>query len=152
MILIILFALVALSIFYVYETFFTNSVDITDAYCDNHGRFNWTNFYFTIVNNRSSDVNLTYKWELDDPKAGKPRSSDLTGSGSVTVRGMSNYHVIITNLPPHNYPPDGWVMNVELFEGNKSIYHYIEQKSTYNWDYSTLPPKPKPTAVYYGMY
>jgi hypothetical protein len=39
-------------------------------------------------------------------------------------------------------------MDIELFEGNTSIYHYREQKPSNYWDYSTLPPKEYQWAQY----
>lgn len=124
------------------------NVTIVDAYCDNNGHFN-----YTIANARSSDLIITYKWHLDDPKAGTPRpiwkngwtSDYYVGNGTVKVPGNGNQTVIIPLQDDPNYPMMDLVMDVELFDGNTSIYHYREQKynGTYkgNWDYSTLPPK-----------
>jgi hypothetical protein len=122
-----------------------NQVYIKDAYCDNNGHFN-----FTVVNAGPSDLNLIYKWHLDDPKANSPRpihkpgqytQEYYTGSGDLSIPGNSNRTVVIPLIDDPNYPMMNLVMDIELFDGNTSIYHYREQKSTYDWNYSTLPPK-----------
>ena len=126
---------------------YTNQAYIKDAYCDSNGHFN-----FTVVNTGPSDLNLTYKWHLDDPKANTPRplwengySPDkfYIGDGKLTVPGDNSTTVVIPLPPDPSYPQNNLVMDVELFDGNTSIYHYREQKDTYGWDYSTLPPKRK---------
>jgi hypothetical protein len=157
MILIILFALVALLMVYIYYTFFTSTAYVTDAYCDNNGHFN-----FTIVNSNMHEMRFTYKWHLDDPKANMPRNiPDINGftnnyyigSGNITVPGNESVIIEIPLIDDPNYPMMNLVMDIELFDGNKSICHYREQKYdgywdyTQNkkingsWDYSTLPPK-----------
>ncbi len=125
----------------------SDQVYIKDAYCDNNGHFN-----FTVANAGPSNLNLTYKWHLDDPKANSPRpvhkpgqeaTEYYVGSGDLSIPGNSDRNIVISIYDDANYPMMNLVMDVELFNGNSSIYHYREQKDTYGWDYSTLPPKRK---------
>lgn len=151
-VLILLSSLIILSI--VYGTFFSpgatgnDSFTIKDAFCDNDS---WASYFiFTIVNAQSSDANLTYTWHLDDPKAQQPKcGQDISGAftdyyyighGSIIVPGNNSTIVVVPITPDPWYPLNNLVMDVELFNGNKSICHYREQKSPYGWDYSSLPP------------
>ena len=123
------------------------SIYIKDAYCDDNGHFN-----FTIINGKSAVGTLAYKWHLDDPKAQQLRArQDETGhftgdyyigNGTVTIPGNSDRTIMIPLAADPDYPQNNLVMDVELFEGNTSVCHYREQKSPYQWDYRTLPPKP----------
>lgn len=123
----------------------TSKVTIIDAYCDNDGHFN-----FTVVNAQPSGLNITYKWHLDDPQADSPRpiwdhgysaTKFYIGDGDLSIPGNSNKTVVILLPPDPSYPQNNLVMDIGLFNGNISIYHYREQKSSYYWDYRSLPPK-----------
>lgn len=111
------------------------SITIKDAYIDNQGQF-----VFTLQNNGSSGIALTYKWHLDDPKTNKPVYS---GEGSVTIPAGSCVKVVETFSPKSGYDCRFFVMNVEVFKDGVKIASYREQKSPYDWDYSVVPPVPK---------
>ncbi len=111
------------------------SIAIRDAYIDNQGQF-----VFTLQNDGPSDIAVTYKWHLDDPKANRPVYS---GDGSITIPASSSVRVVEVFPPKSEYDCRFLVMNVEVFKDNIKIALYREQKSPYDWDYSVLPPKPK---------
>lgn len=129
----------------IYLVFSQGSVYVADAYCDNNTHFN-----YTIVNTGPSSLNLTYKWHLDDPKAGSPRpiwnngwtNDYYIGNGTVTVPGKGDQKVVVPLPRDTSYPQMNLIMDIELFDGNRSVYHYREQKDLSGWDYSTLPPMP----------
>lgn len=99
-----------------------------------------------MANNRLFDANVTYKWHLDDPSA--PGNSTFAGNGTVTVPGRSGHNVSIA-IPPDQHDQRDYAMDVELLDGNMSVYHYTEQKSVIDWDYGTLPPRPRSGILYY---
>lgn len=110
-------------------------VSVRDAYLDNQGHF-----YFTLINNRYEALDLTYKWHLDDPKAGKPV---YRGKGEIKLPARSGFKVMETFIPINDYDQRFFIMNIEVFKGNTTVGSYNEQKSPYDWDYSTPPPSYK---------
>ena len=127
------------------HVYFNDQVYIKNAYCDNNTHFN-----FTIVNSRSSEVNLTYRWHLDDPKSNTPRpiwnngfTNDFyNGNGSIIVPADNGRNIIISIPRDPSYPQMNLIMDVELFNNTNSIYHYRFQKYNGYWSYNSLPPKP----------
>jgi len=92
---------------------------------------------FTLQNNGSSDVTVTYKWHLVDPKANRPVYS---GKRSTTIPAGSGVRVVGTFSPKSRYNCRFLVME---FKDGIKIALYREQKSPYDWDYNILPPVPK---------
>lgn len=117
--------------FAAYDMFFTINVQ------DIHGGGNImgsspSNVSFTIVNNMFYEKQLTYKWELDDAKAGQPSSNEFTGSGSITLPARSSCRIISFAPPPryitnsgevHYFEGEGTYLDIKIFDGDRCIFH-----------------------------
>lgn len=113
------------------------TVRFYDVYCDNNGHFN-----FTLVNTYDESLEVVYHWTLDDPRADRPV---IEGDGNATLR--SNVGTRTTVDLPANFSKDYdhrfYVMCIYVrweFDGLGLAVDHREQKSPYDWDYSTLPP------------
>ena len=103
---------------------------VKNAYCNNGS------FIFTLENLVNGTITIDYKWTLNDP------GCDVLvfeGEGEEILVGQEQIEIII---PVENGSFDArfYVMHIDLYENGKVIYNYREQKSTYDWDYSILPP------------
>lgn len=118
--LIIIGALVILG--FIYVTYFLKQSDITlqdiRGGTDSPGSSS-SNVSFTIVNNGLEEKNLSYKWEIDDNRAGLPPGipplKGFMGSGFVTISPKNSTHISVES-PPLN--GEGTFAYVEVFEGN----------------------------------
>ncbi|MFW9876274.1 MAG: hypothetical protein ACFFG0_24520, partial [Candidatus Thorarchaeota archaeon] len=121
-----------------------NIATIKDAYCDLNGKF-----HFTIVNLEENNNTIDYKWTLNDPMADRPV---YEGNGSIDLIGSEEIELNFS-IPAglKEYDARFYVMHITLNQNGESIYKYRKQKSSYDWDYSILPPvkyKNKPGHVY----
>ncbi len=116
----------------------TGHVRVRDAYCDPAGFFN-----FTLASTSSSPMAVECEWSLNDPK------SDSSVMGGEVGATLNASEVRLLSIPitvePGNgsYDPRFYVMHVTVRQGGAVLARYSEQKSPYDWDYSTLPPKRK---------
>jgi hypothetical protein len=108
-------------------------VAISNAYLDNEGHF-----YFTLMNKKYEAVDLIYKWHLDDPKAKLPVYS---GTGKIKLNSRGSCEVVESFTPINDYDQRFYMMNIEVFDNKSKVGSYTKQKSPYDWDYSTSPPK-----------
>jgi len=121
-------------------------VKIIDAYCDNQGHFN-----FTLINRLDEEIIIEYSWTLNDPRADHPI---LLGNGKVTLVANEEKD-IVTELNESlcideehiefykEYDSRFYIMYIEIEHQDEIVYQYNQQKSTYDWDYSLLPPEEK---------
>ena len=122
------------------HTFFT--VTIEDSYTNKTDDVIELNF--GIKNYRLTPITVSYRFHLDEPMS---QGDVFAGNGTVTIGPFSS--VIITHeaasLTEEYYEidPHFLIMNIEITENGLMIARYSEQKSPYDWDYSTLPPTKK---------
>jgi hypothetical protein len=112
-------------------------IRIRDAYCDNNGAFN-----FSLENLDDDKLDIEYRWTLNDPKADAPV---YKGQGNTTLQKDEVKHFSITIEDPEEAPMDYdsrfYIMHITIIKNEETIVKYREQKSPYDWDYSTLPPR-----------
>ena len=134
---VIIVSAVCISAVYLFQSVKTiPSIEVKDAYIDNEERF-----IFKLQNKGDSEIEVSYRWHLDDPKANKPI---YAGKGSVKIPA-GDYVEVVENFTP---PASGYdcrflIMNVDVFCNGMRIATYTKQKSPYDWNYSVLPPKQK---------
>ena len=112
-------------------------IRLVDAYCDDNGHFN-----FTVTSTEDEVSTVEYRWTLNDPKADMPV---FQGEGEASVKRDEPVHVSVEleNLDGggEDYDSRFFVMYITVLKDGKRVVEYREQKSPYDWDYSTLPPR-----------
>lgn len=137
-------------------------VGIIDAYCAPNYSPTFL-FRFTLNNSENKEIDISYSWTLNDPMADlsgfqkgvnnlQARMYEGEGKTSIPAKGEKNIEIQIDqtgkfgkNLPAGatfitGPDPRGWVMYIYIYQNNTQIAYYREQKSTFDWDYSHLPP------------
>lgn len=111
-------------------------VDVLDVYCDNNGHFN-----FTIRSNVEDALAVEYWWSLNDPMCDV---LIMEGTGDATLNGSARSQVVILLEyragNRDDFDARFYVMHVKVSHDGKTVARYDDQKSTYDWDYSRLPP------------
>lgn len=111
-------------------------VDLLDVYCDNNGHFN-----FTIRSNVDDALAVDYWWSLNDPMCDVLL---MEGAGAETLNASAQSRVVILldyrAGNREDYDARFYVMHVKVTHDGDTVARYDDQKSTYDWDYSTLPP------------
>lgn len=85
----------------------------------------------------NEEVNLIYKWHLDDPKAGSPVYS---GKGEIILTKKGITDIVESFSPTNDYDQRFFIMNIEIFKDGSKVGHYSKQKSPNDWNYTALPP------------
>ena len=111
-------------------------VDLINVYCT-YGDISKFQFHFTVVNRNKKDMEISYNWTLNDPKADRPV---YQGSGHLSLSGSKKVSVLTNIEKTVEYDPRFYVMHVSVFRYQSQIGHYQEQKSAFDWDYSVTPP------------
>ncbi len=126
-------------------------VEIINAYCMDTTQSLEFPFRFTLKNLKHEEIEVIYYWSLNDPKADAPGSQknensplarQYQGQGKAQLPASGTRDVEIQIKKTRDYDPRFYVMYVSVYRGNTQVGYYREQKSTYDWDYSTIPPKP----------
>lgn len=124
------------------------AVEISDAFCvplDSSEIL----FKFNIDYVGPSDIETKYFWSLNDPKADGPGFAQgindplarvYQGQGSVVLRSSEGTDIEIRLDQIHDYDPRFYRMYIDIYLGDELLTAYRAQKSTYDWDYSVLPP------------
>ncbi|MDP2730849.1 MAG: hypothetical protein Q8O55_10265 [Dehalococcoidales bacterium] len=124
-------------------------VDIVDAYCLDSDSSPFP-FRFTLKNLTKENMLVSYLWTLNDPKAdGADQHIDNTngrmyqgrGTASLSASGTAEIETEIKEV--RDYDPRFYVMYIGVYKDNQQVAFYREQKSTYDWDYSMIPPTKK---------
>jgi hypothetical protein len=114
-------------------------VDVLDAYCDNSGHFN-----FTIRSNVDEQLAVDYWWSLNDPMCDV---LIMEGTGDATLNASAQSQVVILleyrSGNRDDFDARFYVMHIKVSREGRTVASYDDQKSTYDWDYSTLPPTKK---------
>lgn len=106
---------------------------------------------FTLSNPQIIDTEISYFWSLNDPFAdgnrnttaqmGNPKARVFQGNGQISLKALESKSFLI--ICKHNEfveDPRGYVIYLVLYQGTTQVGYYGMQKSTFHWDYSTLPP------------
>lgn len=109
-------------------------IRISDIYCNATG-----NLTFSLNNSLNEDVSLRVKWALLDPKAGEPVHN---GSAVILLKPRSDITLVV-DVDNGSYDARFYIMRIRLIEmpSGDTIGRYEGQKSPYDWDYSTEPPR-----------
>jgi hypothetical protein len=111
-------------------------VEILDAYCT-YGTTSSFDFSFSIKNTGNEDMDVDYTWSLNDPSADEPV---YKGNGNITIRASDTEDIVVTIDKICEYDARFYVMYVAAYNNDEQIGSYRKQKSTYDWDYSVIPP------------
>ncbi len=123
-------------------------VEIIDAYCT-YGESAEFPFRFTLKNLEHEDIEVTYYWTLNEPMADGPGSQKsindaearmYEGAGGILLTALGKKEIEIQVKPKIEYDPRFFVMYVYVYRDRQQVGCYRAQKSTYNWDYSVIPP------------
>jgi len=115
-------------------------VAITDAYCVDTQSSKFP-FRFTLENLRGEPIDAMYFWSLNEPMAD---ARYYQGQGDVLLPAFGTKEIEIqikVNSEYEEYDPRFYIMYISVYQENKQVGYYRGQKSTYDYDYSTLPPK-----------
>jgi hypothetical protein len=112
----------------------SGKVEIADPYCTYDGFF-----HFTLRNREDANTSVNYRWMLNDPMSDDPVHE---GSGKATLEALEDKEIII-DVSGGDYDARFYVMNIYVYHEGGQVAYYSGQKSTYEWDYSTLPPVPR---------
>lgn len=121
-------------------------IEIIDAYCTYSSSCQHQfPFRFTLKNLNAEDIDVSYRWTLNDPEADAPR---YQGSGNTSLVANEKKEIEIDVNFEQPYNPCFLVMYVYVYCDDDLAAFYRGQKSTYGWDYSVTPPikrEPKPS-------
>ena len=118
---------------------FHPEVEILNAYCvysPSSAELTF-DFRFTLKNLKNEDIAVNYLWTLNDPSADEPV---YQGEDNASLLAGEEKPIIISIEPDAKYDPRFYIMYISVYRGDAQMGYYREQKSTYDWDYSTLPP------------
>ena len=127
---------------------YEKEVEVIDAFCipDEPSYFC---FYFTLKNLRAEDTELSYEWTLNDPMADNPGAHEgindpaariYEGQGTVSLPAAESLEINIKIDETREYDPEFYIMYVSVYRDGELVGYYRDQKSSYDWDYSTTPP------------
>jgi hypothetical protein len=114
-------------------------VEITDAYCIDTQSSKFP-YRFTLKNLKDETIELVYYWSLNEPMAD---AQYYQGQGKVSLPAFGAKEIEVQvkiNREYEKYDPRFYVMYVSVYQDDTQIGYYRGQKSTYDYDYSTLPP------------
>jgi hypothetical protein len=69
-----------------------------------------------------------------------PAARIYEGQGTVLLPASGTAGIDIKIEETREYSPEFYVMYVSVYRGGDLVGYYREQKSSYDWDYSTTPP------------
>lgn len=115
---------------------YNRQVDVLDAFCT-YGEASEFPFRFALKNLNNKDTEVSYTWTLTDPMADKPL---YEGQGNILLPASGEKEIEIQVKQKMEYDPRFFVMSVYVYRDDKQVGYYRGQKSTYDWDYSIVPP------------
>ena len=129
---------------------YNQEVAIADAFCIDSGAS--FPFQFTLKNLVSQDIEVSYIWTLNDPKADFPGSQEginnpsariYQGQGVASLSASGSKEMKINIGRVREYDPRFYVMYIYVYRDGELVGYYSGQKSPFDWDYGTIPPVPK---------
>ncbi len=123
-------------------------VEIIDAFCT-YGESAEFPFRFTLKNLEHEDIEVTYYWTLNEPMADNPgfqknindaEARMYQGAGGISLTASGTKEIEIQVKPKIEYDPRFFVMYVYVYRDHQQVGFYRAQKSTFDWDYSVIPP------------
>lgn len=115
---------------------YDHQVDISDVYCT-YGDPSVFPFKFSLKNLKKKGIEVEYSWSLNDAQADAPVSK---GTGSILLPPSEKQDIEISVKKHMDYDPRFYIMYVSVYSNDKQVGYYRGQKSTYDWDYTIIPP------------
>lgn len=130
---------------------FRPDIEILDAYCtySPYAAEPMFEFRFILENLKNEDIEVSYYWSLNEPALdfsssqegiNDPQARLFEGKESISLAAAEAKPVVIFLKQEMEYDPRFYVMYISVYHNDEQVGFYREQKSTYDWDYTNLPP------------